>query len=149
MTVTIPSTVTTIGNYAFQNCSYIDNVYCDANPDNLTIGLTNTSFKEDKGTKFVVPPQYLEAYKSKFADINATIVTDEKCGDNAYCRLIDSDNDGTADKLSIKGTGPMWDFEYDYDLGTYTTPWYEERDNITSVVIDDNITTMGRRNRCT
>ena len=42
--------------------------------------------------------------------------------------------DGT---LTISGTGPMDDYEY------RNSPWYEDRDSITMIVIEDGVTSIG------
>ena len=98
----IPSNVTTIGVNAFLNChnltrltigsgvTYIKTnafwysnalatVYCYANPNELTWdGHDNNRFflESNKATKFHVPADYLDDWKTKFPDINATYVGD-------------------------------------------------------------------------
>ena len=140
--VTMPEGVTTIKNAAFRLCTACADVYMlVADPSNIIIWqYPQDSFIKEpaKTTKCHVPAGTLSAYIDKFDEtVNVKFVCSGQCGDEAYWEL---DGDG---KLTITGKGAMWDFEYDYDLGTYTTPWYEERDNIETVEIDDNITTIG------
>ncbi|MBQ9392818.1 MAG: leucine-rich repeat protein, partial [Oscillospiraceae bacterium] len=53
------------------------------------------------------------------------------CGDNLTWEL---DDQGT---LTVSGTGPMSDYSVD------DAPWYENRDQITRVVIQEGVTTVG------
>ena len=54
------------------------------------------------------------------------------CGDNVKWTLSDGG------KLTIKGTGPMTDFQYN------NCPWIDMRDQIKSVVISSGVTTAGQ-----
>ncbi|MBR4458880.1 MAG: leucine-rich repeat protein [Clostridia bacterium] len=56
------------------------------------------------------------------------------CGDNVRWHLYD---DGT---LVISGTGPM--MNYSTSAG-YRVPWYDRRSDVTAVVIEDGVTTVG------
>ncbi len=75
----IPSTVKTIGQGAFMNCSSLELVTCPINPDELTWTITDydrpQSFKKDGSTIFMVKPAYLEAWKAKFGTLNVTFDT--------------------------------------------------------------------------
>ena len=87
--ITIPNSVTTIGDYAFTACTavtkvtigtgvtniaqnafynipYVTDVYCYADPANLTWNENNNDFGEYVETKCHVPAEYLDAYKAKF-----------------------------------------------------------------------------------
>ena len=55
-----------------------------------------------------------------------------KCGDNLTWEL----SDGT---LTISGTGDM----YDWGLGGFNVPWSAYKDGITSLVIEDGVTSIG------
>lgn len=60
------------------------------------------------------------------------------CGDNLTWTL----KDGT---LTISGTGPMWDFDdesFDYS-DEPESPWYDYREEITDVVVEEGVTTIG------
>ena len=72
---------------------------------------------------------------SAFADTTAS----GTCGDNLTWTL---DGDGT---LTISGTGEMWDYDFIYDNGSYKTsaPWGKCYSSITSIVINDGVTTIG------
>ena len=95
-------------------------------------------------TKCHVPNGTLPAYNAKFntgnedTDVNVTFVSEDQCGDNAIWTLTDTDKDGTADKLTISGTGDMWDFG-----GTNPAPYIDYWTGIKTVVISDGITSIG------
>ena len=55
-----------------------------------------------------------------------------KCGDHAYC-FFDPDTG----KLTISGTGAMYNYDYDFE------PWFDYKKSITSVVIENGITSIG------
>ena len=65
------------------------------------------------------------------------IIASGDCGDNLTWVL---DNNGT---LTISGTGEMYDFTPPYISYGYYHPWYEHKDFITKVIIEDGATTIG------
>ncbi len=67
---------------------------------------------------------------------DTTILDSGTCGDNLTWTL-DSDY-----ALTIPGTGAMTDWEKDGESYPHT-PWYSYRESITSVTIDDGVTTIG------
>ena len=145
-TITIPSTVTSIGEMAFGGCRDLSDIYLSSDPSGLTWNVDENesdNFKPNKGTKCHVPVEYLSAYKAKFAkgedtDINVTFVGFGKCGDNAIWEL-----DEKAGKLTISGTGDMWDYKFNYTSSAPGTPWYDYREGIKTVEISEGITTVG------
>ena len=64
--------------------------------------------------------------------------TSGECGDNLTWTL----EDGTP---TISGTGEMWHYDLIYDNESYKTsaPWVKSYSSITSVVINDGITSIG------
>ncbi|MBQ7961765.1 MAG: leucine-rich repeat domain-containing protein [Clostridia bacterium] len=62
----------------------------------------------------------------------AETATSGTCGDNLTWTL---DSDGT---LTISGTGPMEDYP-----GWSDTPWFSAKDNISKIVINKGVTTIG------
>ena len=139
--ITISNSVTSIGDYAFFNCTGITDVYCNADPANLTWndGECN-DFKDDGTSVCHVPAKYYLEYVKKFgaeseSPVNVTFDTDAphgQCGESAYC-LFDSETV----KLTISGTGAMYDYNY------FNQPWYDYKSNITSVEIGNDITSIG------
>ena len=87
--VTIPSGVTMIGQSAFFNCRQVTDVYCYANPTNLTWVKPSIEFMLDKATKCHVKYDQLSDYqeifgKGKYA--NVTFVGD--LADPGYAVII-------------------------------------------------------------
>ncbi len=132
--VTIPATVTSIGRSDFYGCS---------NLTSATIPASVTSIGNDA-----------------FKNCSADLVVSGEFGSKAYTYCIANDikfesqddfiasgitSDGatiwgitTDGVLHIYGDGPMTEGEQ-YD----SSPWYEYRENITSAVIHDGVTTIG------
>ena len=72
--VTIPSSVTNIENGAFDGCTGLTDVYCNADPAQLTWSTDAQSFMADKATKFHV--EDVSAW-SAFSGANVTFVDDK------------------------------------------------------------------------
>ncbi|MCR4759551.1 MAG: leucine-rich repeat domain-containing protein, partial [Oscillospiraceae bacterium] len=133
--VEIPDSVTYIGVNAFKNCTGITDVYCYADPANLTWDDGGyDDFKLDGTTVCHVSEEYYDTYVSKFGigsetPVNVTFKAEAmgKCGEHAYW-FFDSDTG----KLTISGTGNM-----------DSVGWADHRGEISSVVIERGITYIG------
>jgi hypothetical protein len=80
-TITVGSGVTSIGRYVFNATKNITDVYCYANPDNLTWSAGTTSgeknsFKADKATLMHVLAADVDKWQEKFGFLNVTFVGD-------------------------------------------------------------------------
>ena len=64
----LPETVTSLGRDVFLSNTYVNTVYCLANPENLSWTNATTDFKKNKATYIVVYDEYLSAYQEKFGD---------------------------------------------------------------------------------
>ena len=100
-------------------------------------------FKSGKETVCHVPAEYLDGYNTKFGAGSETPVNVRfeesamgKCGDYATWFF-----DSKTGKLTISGTGDLADYDYD----TVNLPWYAYKDNITSVEIENGVTSIGSR----
>ena len=114
--VTMGNSVTTIGDYAFGWCDGLADVYYNG---------TQSQWNEIH----IVGNDYLETATIHFKEV----ADSGKCGDNLtweYC------SDGT---LIITGTGEMGDYDYSYPL----PPWSDYSDSIKSVIIGNNVTSVG------
>lgn len=70
--VLIPATITSIGSYSFDGCSGVDNVYCYADPEELT--WDGDGFKSGKATFFHITDK--SEWEAKFPNSNVTFVGD-------------------------------------------------------------------------
>ena len=68
---------------------------------------------------------------------DADVVDSGTCGDDLTWVLTE---DGT---LTISGTGEMESYSSGYPLEIEKAPWYSYRDEITSVIIEDGVTSVG------
>jgi len=117
--VSIPTTVTSIGRSAFQYCYGLTDVYyagAGMEWDNINIGAVNDA---------------LEDATMHFGKEN--ILTGE-CGEHAYFSLnLDTNT------LTISGSGAMYSYENDY------TPWDEYEFDIFTIEVESGITAIGDR----
>ena len=138
--VTIPKSVTSISANAFDDCRSLTAVYCSADPDNLTWGVSSKDFIVNKGTTCYVASRFLDKYQSKFSGINvnfeANVIDSGSCGDGVTY-LIDGDGAMVISKTGT-GTGAMTNFTNEYDV-----PWNSHRQDITSLTINDGVTSIG------
>ena len=130
-----------IANSAFSNCTKLASITCLA--ENVpTTG--SDAFKNVSQSSVVlyVPSQSVETYSSKaqwkefgrilsLEDKEVGIIWKGACGSNANYILYNSG------KLDISGTGQMYDYSSD------SMPWKNFISRITSVVIEDGVTSIG------
>ena len=134
--VTIGDSVTSIGYYAFFGCTslgeiVIKNKDCQIYDSSNTIPANAVIRGHDDSTA----QSYAEKYNRGFVSIDGAgsdIILSGYCGDNADFTLT---RGGT---LHITGTGAV----YSYKSST-ARPWYKYRGFIRTVIIDDGITEIG------
>ncbi len=119
--ITIPETVTSIGTNAFYNCSYyLEAIYYAGSYEQWKS--VNVSTGNDELYKMIL-------FRNDYGRMHHI---PGECGTDVYWILY---ADG---ELEISGTGDM-----ENPTGTTYVPWYKYRDNITSVTIADDITSIG------
>ena len=134
-TIAIPASVTNIGDEAFWGCTSLTDVYYYANPTQALLSnwdLDGDDFKAGKATKCHVFD--IDDWDD-FKNTNVTFVGD-LAGKNEFSPVLWGYDNGTQ-TLTISGTGAMADYNSD------NQPWKDFRGNITSVVIEDGVTSIG------
>ena len=133
--VTIPNSVTSIESYAFSQCTGLTSI---TNKALIPQAIVSSVFSSSILSECVlyVPKGSLTLYQNApiwntFAHIVPIELTSGTCGPNLTWDLTDG-------ILTISGTGDMTDFSYP-DCG----PWYSLSSSITSVVINDGVTSIG------
>ncbi|MCD7712775.1 MAG: leucine-rich repeat protein, partial [Firmicutes bacterium] len=137
--ITIPESVTSIDYMAFYNCSSLTEITFKGDApgfgEDVFYGVTATAYypaSNDTWTEDVM--------QDYGGSITWVAVTESGvCGDNLTWMLT---SDGT---LIISGTGDMYDYEHieDEDNNYGTAPWFSYFDSITSVIIGDGVTSIG------
>lgn len=150
--ITIPDSVTSLGSYAFCDCTGLTSIII---PKSIT-SIEESMFKRcsNKNLKIYLLGEITSIDSYAFEDVTGTVyVSDESiigalpstvksilfndygdCGDNVMWLLDSTGN------LTILGQGSMNDYLND---DSNTAPWYDYREDITSVVIEKNITNIG------
>ena len=144
MELTIGDSVTSIGDNAFAECDSLQKVTCFATtPPQIASGAFN-----DVNTSTIplyVPAESVELYKAaegwKEFDIRAIesiepcVLDSGTCGANGDNLTWQLSCDGV---LTISGIGEM-----DGYYSSNHSPWYNYRDSITKVIINDSVTNIG------
>ena len=159
--VVVPSSVWQIGNSAFANCTDLETITI-LNPK-CRIGsgekefyisrtICNSSTNDDteytgviKGYKDSTAEEYANKCGRTFVAIDAqepTIINSGECGNEGDNLTWTLDSEGT---LTISGTGKMKDYfaVMMENSESSPTPWYNKKEQITKIIIDDGITHIG------
>ena len=124
--VEIPNSVTSIGYSAFAYCNNLETIYFNGTEAKWKTISKGSSWDTNAGK---------DTAKGKYTLVlNSTdpiIVDSGECGDNLTWKLTD---DGT---ITISDTGAM----RDYKRGN--APWYEKRESILKIEIENGVTSIG------
>ena len=138
--ITIPKSVTNIGQSAFDNCDSLASVTSLATTAPALGQSAFANIPSDATLRYPAGSDY-SAWEQYFAKSEPfrTTVAEGTCGTSlTWVLTIDS-------TLIISGTGAMTDY------GSTATPWNSYNSQITSVVMNDGVTSIGVRafNSCT
>lgn len=108
----------------------------------LLVGCSNSG--DDISSQYLSPTANHEETMTEYdteSSVADNLSSNEKCGDNAYWSI-------TGGTLSISGSGDMYDFtvslaESGQTTWTSTVPWWDQKREITNVIISDGITSIG------
>lgn len=142
--IIVPDKVTSIGDFAFNGCENLQTItlpaglrkigHCFIECSNLkTINFKGTmkQWLACGGGESTFPAQ------TQVVCASGTLNLDGTCGDDLTWTL---DNSG---KLTISGTGAMYDYDCDYESYSFTSPWAKYRSMIRSVEIGSGVTSIG------
>jgi hypothetical protein len=128
--IVIPASVTSIGNSAFESCSNLASVTVFA-PKTCTLG--SAAFNGCTNLQIYVPSDLVDTFKTNWSTYTDKITAiGGNCGATATWSL------NSTGVLTISGSGDMANYEYN------SQPWNSYKDNITSVVIESGVTSIGK-----
>ncbi len=135
--VTIPDSVTSIGNNAFANCINLTSVTYNGILE-PKFSNSNTVFEGCAVEKVVVPTNYKEeTFGGKEIDkTGAKVNLTGTCGDQDDNVRYTFDGE----TLTISGSGAMFDYSNASDV-----PWNAYKDSIKSVVIENDVESIGNK----
>ncbi len=137
--VTIPASVNKIDMFAFCECSGLSTIRFEGSAPHIGIKafykVTATAYYPGNDASWT--EEVREDYGGTLT-WEPYVLLSGACGDHAYYELNSLDG-----VMTITGTGPMWDFEYDFDNDRGDTPWAEYNEQIKQLVVAEGVTTIG------
>ena len=136
--ITIPETIVEIQDFAFTNCAAVNRIDFKGDAPqigtNAFTGVTATCYYPADNASYTPEITTQDFGGNLIWTYEGKTEEEDKCGENLTWKLAE---DG---KLVITGTGRM----FDYSIADYQyAPWYEQRTEITSIEIDNNVTYIG------
>lgn len=141
----IPGKVVSIGDFAFNGCDNLKTITLPAGLQNIGVcfiecdalktiyfGGTMNQWLTCGGGQSIFPTT-----ASVVCQGGGTLYRSGTCGDNLTWTL---DSSGT---LTISGTGDMYDYAYDFETNSRTSPWADYRSMIRSIKIGSGVTGIG------
>lgn len=153
--ITLPGSVKNIGETAFCDCSSLRSItilnpdcYIESAPNTICNSETNGECiytGEIKGLSGSSAEMYADVYDREFVAIDNqgnAIIDSGVCGDNGDNITWTLDSAGI---LIVSGTGKMKDyFAFMMENSESSpSPWYDKREQISKIIIDDGITHIG------
>ena len=139
----IPANVTTFGNSVFNSCSNLKSVLIRCS--SLSSYGHKVFDNNASGRKILVPSGSESNYTSVWKDTDwGNYVNDiygyQNCGETGHASDVvwAVTGESTNKTLFVCGTGAMTGYDWD------TMPWYSQKNEITSVVIGDGVTGIGK-----
>ena len=129
--VSIPNSVTSIGEDAFKGCYNVNEVFCYANPSNLT--WTELNCDDFRYSPMTVCHVYDASAWTAFTGVVRLNFVGDLAGKDESDKVLWQFDTGT---LHISGTGDMRDYD------SALVPWNGL--NITNVVVGDGVTSIGK-----
>jgi uncharacterized protein YjdB len=145
--IEIPSSVTVVGALAFWDCTSLTEITFKR-PTPPTFGGSVFEGLNTANITFTVPFGSRSAYRAIDGWSDFNIVEAEAI---AQTWQIGAENPADViatlenSVLTISGNGTMQDFAATGYMGSSTTPWYSQRNEIHTVIIEDGITNIGTR----
>ncbi len=153
--ITLPESVKNIGETAFCDCSSLRSItilnpdcYIESAPNTICNSEENGDYYyngEIRGLRGSSAELYANEFGRAFVAVNEQgneIIDSGECGDTGDNITWTLDSEGI---LIVSGTGKMKDY-FAFASGnseTTPSPWYDKREQITKIIIDDGITHIG------
>ena len=134
--ITLPASVTTLNNYAFSYCTGITDIEFTGETAPATVG--SSAFSMVKAKALYPATQSWEAF-NKVGYGGAIYWTD-----NPYEEIIGGNCGNKSAWILVDGTLTIYGQEGTRSYGSKTdVPWYEYREEITRIVVENGITSIG------
>ena len=142
--ITLPGSVTSLGQHVFTDCQSLNNLTIPASVK--TIGTRAFGYAYEYGSYTLRSGVTITGEPGSVAEVYAKnnnitfipltrVVASGICGAQGENLTWTLDSNGT---LNISGSGAMANYVYDADV-----PWYDFREQIKSVQIQNNVTSIG------